>query len=61
MTAKPEPEPMIRQGQSEPTLERPGSWTLRVRQLVLRELPPNTCCPTANPPTSGPGSTCLGP
>lgn len=49
MTAKPEPEPMIRQGQSEPTLERPGSWTLRVRQLVLRELPPEHLLPDREP------------
>ena len=49
MTAKPDPEPMIPQGQSEPNLERPGSWTLRVRQLVLRELPPEHLLPDREP------------
>lgn len=49
MTAKPEPEPMIPQGQSEPTLERPASWTLRVRELVLRELPPEHLLPDREP------------
>ncbi|MFZ0169268.1 MAG: cytochrome b N-terminal domain-containing protein [Candidatus Dormiibacterota bacterium] len=49
MTAKPEPEPMVGQGQSEPTSERPGSWTLRVRQLVLRELPPEHLLPDREP------------
>jgi ubiquinol-cytochrome c reductase cytochrome b subunit len=40
---------MVRQGQSEPPLERPGSWTLRVRQLVLRELPPEHLLPDREP------------
>jgi ubiquinol-cytochrome c reductase cytochrome b subunit len=40
---------MIPQGQSEPNLERPGSWTLRVRQLVLRELPPEHLLPDREP------------
>jgi ubiquinol-cytochrome c reductase cytochrome b subunit len=40
---------MIPQGQSEPTLERPASWTLRVRELVLRELPPEHLLPDREP------------
>lgn len=49
MTAKPEPAPTSPRGQSEPKPQSSGSWTLRVRQLVLRELPPDHLLPDREP------------
>jgi quinol-cytochrome oxidoreductase complex cytochrome b subunit len=49
MTAKPEPESRIPQGRAESRLEKSGSWTLKVRQLVLRELPPEHLLPDREP------------
>jgi quinol-cytochrome oxidoreductase complex cytochrome b subunit len=49
MTATPEPEPLSSAGQSEPNSASARSWTLRVRQLVLRELPPEHLLPDREP------------
>lgn len=49
MKAQSEPEPVSPRGLREPTSENSRSWTLRVRQFVLRELPPEHLLPEREP------------
>ncbi|MFZ0994746.1 MAG: cytochrome b N-terminal domain-containing protein [Candidatus Dormiibacterota bacterium] len=49
MTAKPEPQASMPEPASESMLENQRSWTLRMRQLILRELPPEHLLPDREP------------
>ncbi|MGA8206700.1 MAG: cytochrome b N-terminal domain-containing protein [Candidatus Dormiibacterota bacterium] len=49
MTAKPEPHASLPEPASESMLESRRSWTLRLRQLILRELPPEHLLPDREP------------